>query len=92
MYKISFFIFRLQRFEKTNEMLANCNQLSITRLKDATNDFKKHTALLVDMKKDLDYILKKIKTIKTKLNQQYPDAYSGNNYKDFLIEISCRSF
>lgn len=71
--------FRLQRFEKTNEMLTNCNQLSVTRLKTAGADFKKHTALLIEMKKDLDYIFKKIKLLKTKLSQQYPQAYNGNN-------------
>lgn len=30
------------------------------------------------MKKDLDYIFKKIKIIRTKLSQQYPQAYNGN--------------
>ncbi len=34
---------RLQRFEKTNEMLSNCNTLSSTRLERATRDFKAHT-------------------------------------------------
>ncbi|KAJ8673346.1 hypothetical protein QAD02_004608 [Eretmocerus hayati] len=66
----------LQRFEKTNEMLTNCNQLSINRLKSAGSEFKKHTALLVEMKKDLDYIFKKVKILRTKLNQQHPQAYS----------------
>ncbi|XP_051170236.1 kxDL motif-containing protein CG10681 [Leptopilina boulardi] len=66
----------LQRFEKTNEMLTNCNQLSVNRLKTAGTEFKKHTALLVEMKKDLDYIFKKIRLIKNKLNQQYPQAFS----------------
>lgn len=69
---------RLQRFEKTNEMLTNCNQLSVNRLKTAGSEFKKHTALLVEMKKDLDYIFKKVRVIKNKLSQQYPQAYNGN--------------
>lgn len=69
---------RLQRFEKTNEMLTNCNQLSVNRLKTAGTEFKKHTALLIEMKRDLDYIFKKIRLIKNKLNQQYPQAFNGN--------------
>ncbi|XP_012522828.1 kxDL motif-containing protein CG10681 [Monomorium pharaonis] len=66
----------LQRFEKTNEMLTNCNQLSVNRLKTAGTEFKKHSALLVEMKRDLDYIFKKIRLIKNKLSQQYPQAFN----------------
>ncbi|XP_066594308.1 kxDL motif-containing protein CG10681 [Prorops nasuta] len=66
----------LQRFEKTNEMLTNCNQLSINRLKAAGSEFKKHTVLLAEMKKDLDYIFKKIRIVKNKLSQQYPQAFN----------------
>ncbi|KAJ3637372.1 hypothetical protein MTP99_000838 [Tenebrio molitor] len=66
----------LQRFEKTNEMLTNCNALSANRLKTIGPEFKKHTQLLLEMKKDLDYIFKKIRAIKTKLSAQYPDAFA----------------
>uniref|UniRef100_A0A2M4BYZ5 KxDL domain-containing protein n=1 Tax=Anopheles marajoara TaxID=58244 RepID=A0A2M4BYZ5_9DIPT len=66
----------LQRFEKTNEMLLNCNALSASRMKVATDDFKKHTKLLHDMKKDLDYIFRKIRMIKAKVGNQYPAAYA----------------
>ena len=74
----------LQRFEKTNEMLTNVNTLSATRcaaapylprLERANNDFKKHTAMVVDMKKDLDSIFKRIRGIKAKLARQMPEAY-----------------
>ena len=74
MYNIN--CFRLQRFEKTNEMLLNCNALSASRLKIASEDFKKHTKLLTEMKKDLDYIFKKVRVIKTKLGAQYPTAFA----------------
>ncbi|KAG7300605.1 hypothetical protein JYU34_014899 [Plutella xylostella] len=67
----------LQRFEKTTEMLTNCNQLSASRLRTASVEFKKHTQLLLDMKKDLNYIFKKIRAIKTKLSSQYPEAYKA---------------
>lgn len=71
-----FIIYRLQRFEKTNEMLTNCNALSASRLKTAGVEFKRHTQLLVDMKKDLDYIFKKIRLIKGRLSAQYPQAFT----------------
>ncbi|KAG8227861.1 hypothetical protein J437_LFUL008654 [Ladona fulva] len=67
----------LQRFEKTNEMLINCNALSVNRLKTAGVEFKKHTALLLEMKKDLDHIFKRIRNLKTKLNSQYPQAFAA---------------
>ncbi|XP_049880211.1 kxDL motif-containing protein CG10681 [Pectinophora gossypiella] len=65
----------LQRFEKTTEMLTNCNQLSASRLRAASAEFKKHTQLLMDMRKDLEFIFKKIRAIKTKLSSQYPESY-----------------
>lgn len=67
---------RLQRFEKTNEMMLNCNALSQSRLKSSNEDFKKHVKLLTEMKKDLDYIFRKIRVIKQKLSKQYPVAYA----------------
>lgn len=57
-------------------MLTNCNALSASRLKTVGPEFKKHTQLLLDMKKDLDYIFKKIRQIKTKLAVQYPQEIS----------------
>ncbi|XP_060519266.1 kxDL motif-containing protein CG10681 [Cylas formicarius] len=65
----------LQRFEKTNEMLTNCNVLSANRLKTVGPEFKRHIHLLLDMKKDLDYISKKIRAIRTKISAQYPEAF-----------------
>lgn len=73
----------LQRFEKTNEMLSNCNSLSAARFALAQKEFKKHTTLLVDMKKDLDNIFKRIRTIKTKLSNQYPHAFTVVQEKGF---------
>ncbi|KAF2357119.1 putative domain KxDL [Trinorchestia longiramus] len=64
----------LQRFEKTNEMLSNCNALSASRYAAAQQEFSKHTSMLLQAKKDLDYIFKKIRSIKSKLEMQYPQA------------------
>merc|ERR1711874_685204 len=70
----------LQRFEKTNEMLTNVNTLSTARLERAQNDFKKHTATVVEMKKDLDFIFKKIRTLRQRLATQMPEAYTSVAY------------
>ncbi|CAB0004773.1 unnamed protein product [Nesidiocoris tenuis] len=67
----------LQRFEKTNEMLMNCNTLCITRLKTASTEFRKHTSLLVEMRKDLDNIFKRIQILKGKTKTQFPEAFAG---------------
>lgn len=75
------FNFRLQRFEKTNEMLLNCNALSNGRLKAANDDFKKHIKLINEMKKDLDYIFKKIRSIKSRIGIQYPQAMNEHMRK-----------
>ncbi|KAL7642653.1 UNVERIFIED_CONTAM: hypothetical protein RMT77_007217 [Armadillidium vulgare] len=66
----------LQRFEKTNEMLSNCNALSNSRFALAQKELKKHTTLLHDMRKDLDNVFKRIRNLKTKLAVQYPAAYA----------------
>jgi len=76
----------LQRFEKTNEMLTNVNSLSATRLERAQADFKKHSQTVDTMKKDLEYIFKKIRQIKGKLSSQYPEAYSAATEEKHKIE------
>ncbi|KAK6628849.1 hypothetical protein RUM43_002665 [Polyplax serrata] len=69
----------LQRFEKTNEMLTNCNALSSNRFKLASAEFKKHMNLILGMKKDLNYIFKKIKLIKERLAVSHPEAFAEAN-------------
>lgn len=60
-------------------MLTNCNALSQSRLKNVTDDYKKNCKLLLEMKKDLEYIFKKIRTIKSKLESKYPEAFDQVN-------------
>ncbi|XP_070212861.1 kxDL motif-containing protein 1-like isoform X2 [Littorina saxatilis] len=67
----------LQRFEKTNEMLINFNQLSGTRYEASVKEFQGHTLLLSDMKKDLDSIFKRIRVLKQRLSKSYPDAFAA---------------
>jgi hypothetical protein len=65
----------LQRFEKTNEMLSNCNSLSASRLERATRDFRNHMNYLTDLKKDLEVVFKRIRAIKSKATNQNPESF-----------------
>uniref|UniRef100_A0A3Q0RCQ4 KxDL motif-containing protein 1 n=1 Tax=Amphilophus citrinellus TaxID=61819 RepID=A0A3Q0RCQ4_AMPCI len=69
----------LDRFEKTNEMLINFNGLSNVRLQQMNERFLLHTRTLVEMKKDLDSIFRRIRTLKGKIAKQYPEAFSSDN-------------
>ena len=51
----------MSRYEKTNEMLINFNMLSSTRCEATTQDFRKHTQILGQMKADLDVIFRRIR-------------------------------
>lgn len=69
-------------------MLTNCNALSVNRLKSAGAEFKKHTQLLLEMKKDLDNIFKRIRVMKTKLASQYPLAFSGKVFHLAVVTLN----
>lgn len=73
-------------------MLTNCNALSASRLKTVSLEFKKHIHLLLETKKDLDYIYKKIRVIKAKLSSQYPEAFAEairSSYAEECEEDGC---
>lgn len=70
-------------------MLLNVNQLSQNRLKNITEEYKKNSKLIVDMKKDLEYIFKKIRAIKSKMESKYPVAFEQakrQNMQNFTEE------
>ena len=46
----------LEQLEKINEMLKNCNDVSEKQYLKLINRFQQHTAVLVDMKKDLNFL------------------------------------
>jgi len=55
-------------------MLTNCNALSMNHLKTTSQELKKHTQMLTELRKDLDSTFKRISTIRAKINSQYPDC------------------
>ncbi|GMR58551.1 hypothetical protein PMAYCL1PPCAC_28746, partial [Pristionchus mayeri] len=79
----------LRRFEKTNEMLYNCNQLAEKRLERAKKDMQRHKELIMGMKGDLDYIFKKIRQFKEALAAKHPEIYTqiDDQFKEKRKEI-----
>ena len=59
-------------------MLSNCNSLSQTRLERALRDFRGHTQHINGLKKELEQVFKRIRVIKSRVAQQYPEAFKGN--------------
>lgn len=55
---------RLNRFEKTNEMLINCNALLSIRYNGASKELKKHISFLIELKKDLETVFRRIRLVK----------------------------
>ncbi|NXE69443.1 KXDL1 protein, partial [Calcarius ornatus] len=66
----------LDRFEKTNEMLLNFNNLSSVRMQQMSERFLHHTRTLVEMKKDLDSIFRRIRGF---FNQAQPGNHCYHN-------------
>lgn len=56
-------------------MLVNCNSLAQTRFNFVMKDLKTYKQQLTTIKKDLDQIYLKLKTIKQKVSKQYSDQY-----------------
>ena len=52
---------RLANFEKTNAKFGKFNDLSAARFLNLNNQLKGHTKMLLDMKKDLDSIFRRIR-------------------------------
>lgn len=70
----------LTKFEKTNETFGKFNELSEARYEELHMQFKNNTRMLVDMKKDLDSIFRRIRMLKVRLGKQYEEAFAAREH------------
>ncbi|KAK0410252.1 hypothetical protein QR680_005027 [Steinernema hermaphroditum] len=66
----------LMRFEKSNEMLANCCELSERRLEKAREELTAGCASVLQMKADLESIFRRVRYFKQALATKYPEIYA----------------
>lgn len=67
-------------------MLINCNSLAQTRFNFVMKDFRTYRHQLNTMKKDLDQIYLKLKTIKQKVSKNYGEQYTLAKTKQSIEE------
>lgn len=59
-------------------MLVNCNALTAIRMQSVNRELLAYTRDLTELKSDLDSIFRRIRFLKLKLSQKYPQAFKGN--------------
>ncbi|KAK8961771.1 hypothetical protein KSP40_PGU018717 [Platanthera guangdongensis] len=65
----------LGRLQDSNAVLTHFNDYSEHCFAEISGDFSKNTRLLKSMKSDLDHIFLKLRSMKSRLNAMYPDAF-----------------
>ncbi|CAG2118788.1 unnamed protein product [Medioppia subpectinata] len=78
----------LSMYEKSNEMLVNCNALAVHRFTHTSVAVQRYVQQLTDLRKDLDSVYHRIKFMKLKLSQQYSHAFKGVSLS-ITIDVSC---
>ncbi|GAM26609.1 hypothetical protein SAMD00019534_097840 [Acytostelium subglobosum LB1] len=58
---------------ETNTALQHFNDYSAQKYAQVSHDFEKHTKMLKEMKRDLEYIFKKTRTLQSLLNDKFPN-------------------
>ena len=71
------FLARLSTMEISNEKLASLNNISEMNFHAMCVEFRQHTQTLAAMKRQLESCFRRIRSLKSKLALQYPEAYRG---------------
>ncbi|XP_010528363.1 PREDICTED: kxDL motif-containing protein 1 [Tarenaya hassleriana] len=72
----------LGRLQDSNAVLSHYNEFAENCFTDVSLEFSRNTRLLKSMKADLDYIFLKLRSIKAKITETYPDAFPDESTSD----------
>lgn len=64
----------ISKLDRTNETLVNCNAVAKAKLATLNKTFKKGTQQIIDIKKDVEAIHRKVRNLKAKIIADYPDS------------------
>jgi len=78
---------RLNNLEMMNEKLKFLNMISQSRYEASVTAFRFHMRLLSGVKKDLDSVFRRIRTLKTKLGAHYPEIMAEVQDK-YTVHVS----
>ncbi|GMN54640.1 hypothetical protein TIFTF001_023763 [Ficus carica] len=70
---------RLGRLQDSNAVLSHFNEYSENCYAEVSVDLAKNTRVLKSMKADLDYIFQKLRSMKSRMLANYPDAFPGDS-------------
>ncbi|XP_060038395.1 kxDL motif-containing protein 1 isoform X1 [Erinaceus europaeus] len=78
----------LDRFEKTNQMLLNFNGLAGARLQHMAERLGQHTRALLDMKRDLDSVFRRIRLVSPECSQARTPSPSLSPHRTLKSKLS----
>jgi len=61
----------LEELQKSNQTITSFNDFSVGAYNTILKDYERRTKLLKEMKRDLEIIFRKIRNIKTKIQEKY---------------------
>lgn len=64
-----------ESYRSSNETLSKMNDYSAKEFRRLEDELEKHTKLMKDMKKDLDYIFQRLRVVRGKIQTAYPESF-----------------
>merc|ERR1711908_54263 len=76
------------RFEKSNEMLENCNAIMENHMAHIGPQLTEHAKTISLLKSDLDRVFSRIRQMKAKIGEKYPDELDAAEAEELTNAIT----
>ncbi|XP_015944351.1 LOW QUALITY PROTEIN: uncharacterized protein LOC107469493 [Arachis duranensis] len=75
---------QLGRLQDSNAVLSHFNEFSEHCYAEISGDLARNTRILKSIKTDLDYIFQKLRSMKSKILNTYPDAFPADSESEVV--------